>query len=198
MNKCKESGMKGGEKLLGTIIQFENHTQFKGEKIMKNKMSKVLKNEKGLTLIELLAVIVILAIISAIAIPAIGNIVENSRYNAVKSDALNVINAANLYYTDNPTGETLTGAGVAGETKVEVTVAQLIHTKYLDTAGKIPPTAKVSNAVPKSLTVTAFSYGPNTVAFSSATIDSISADKSKGSSGKNKIIDGANDANNDQ
>ena len=43
------------------------------------KMKQILKNEKGLTLIELLAVIVILAIVAAIAVPAIGNIIENSR-----------------------------------------------------------------------------------------------------------------------
>ncbi|HWL13044.1 MAG TPA: prepilin-type N-terminal cleavage/methylation domain-containing protein, partial [Ureibacillus sp.] len=64
-------------------------------------MKKRIKNEKGLTLIELLAVIVILAIVAAIAVPAIGNIIENSRYSAVKSDAINVINAANIYFTDN-------------------------------------------------------------------------------------------------
>ena len=68
-------------------------------------MRKQLKNEKGLTLVELLAVIVILAIIAAIAIPAIGNIITNSKYNAVKADALNVLNAGKLYYLDNPEGE---------------------------------------------------------------------------------------------
>ncbi|MFJ7735054.1 prepilin-type N-terminal cleavage/methylation domain-containing protein [Lysinibacillus sp. NPDC097287] len=63
---------------------------------------KMLKNEKGLTLIELLAVIVILAIVAAIAIPAIGNIIDNSRGKALKSDVVNVMNAANIYFTDNP------------------------------------------------------------------------------------------------
>ncbi|MFB7155458.1 prepilin-type N-terminal cleavage/methylation domain-containing protein [Lysinibacillus sp. NPDC056232] len=62
---------------------------------------KLLKNQKGLTLIELLAVIVILAIVAAIAIPAIGNIIENSRVKGAKSDAANLISAANIYYTDN-------------------------------------------------------------------------------------------------
>lgn len=57
---------------------------------------KLLKNEKGLTLIELLAVIVILAIISAIAVPAIGNIIENTRYNSAKADAVNVLNAKQI------------------------------------------------------------------------------------------------------
>lgn len=62
---------------------------------------KLLKNQKGLTLIELLAVIVILAIVAAIAIPAIGNIIENSRIKGMKADIANVISAANIYKTEN-------------------------------------------------------------------------------------------------
>ncbi|UZH07901.1 prepilin-type N-terminal cleavage/methylation domain-containing protein [Heyndrickxia coagulans] len=60
-----------------------------------------MKNQKGFTLIELLAVIVILAIIAAIAIPAIANVIKNSRFNAIKSDAIQVISAAKLYAADN-------------------------------------------------------------------------------------------------
>ena len=52
-SSCKIVGRKGGN---------EN------EKILQ----KRLKNEKGLTLVELLAVIVILGIIAAIAVPSIG------------------------------------------------------------------------------------------------------------------------------
>ncbi|MGB6407182.1 MAG: prepilin-type N-terminal cleavage/methylation domain-containing protein [Planococcus donghaensis] len=69
---------------------------------MKRYLQQKLNNEKGMTLIELLAVIVIIAIIAAIAIPAIGNIIENSRVGAMKSDALNAITAAGVYYADNP------------------------------------------------------------------------------------------------
>ena len=67
-------------------------------KLIQNK----LKDQKGLTLIELLAVIVILAIIAAIAIPAIGNIINNSRVGAIKSDAQNALAAADLFLIDNP------------------------------------------------------------------------------------------------
>ncbi|WKA56249.1 prepilin-type N-terminal cleavage/methylation domain-containing protein [Planococcus shixiaomingii] len=70
---------------------------------MKKYLQKKLNDQKGMTLIELLAVIVIIAIIAAIAIPAIGNVIENSRVGSAKSDALNTIAAANLYYADNPT-----------------------------------------------------------------------------------------------
>lgn len=68
---------------------------------MLHKKRKLLKNQKGFTLIELLAVIVILAIIAAIAIPAIASVIKNSRFNAIKSDAIQVISAAKLYAADN-------------------------------------------------------------------------------------------------
>ncbi|WP_106533827.1 prepilin-type N-terminal cleavage/methylation domain-containing protein [Planomicrobium soli] len=76
---------------------------------MKKFLQKKLKEQKGMTLIELLAVIVIIAIIAAIAIPAIGGIIENSRVGAIKADAINVINAAKIYQADtNGTTVTLT------------------------------------------------------------------------------------------
>jgi len=59
---------------------------------------KHLRNEKGLTLIELLAVIVILGIIAAIAIPMIGNVVSESREKAAVNEALNIISAAKQAY----------------------------------------------------------------------------------------------------
>ena len=64
------------------------------------KMKHILKNEKGLTLIELLAVIVILAIVAAIAVPAIGNIIDNSRDKAILADASNILAGAKLAVID--------------------------------------------------------------------------------------------------
>ncbi|MED3571445.1 type II secretion system protein [Cytobacillus praedii] len=71
--------------------------------MLKN-LKKRLKDQRGLTLVELLAVIVILGIIAAIAVPSIGNIIAKSKFDASKADALQVLNAANLYMTE--TGET--------------------------------------------------------------------------------------------
>ena len=68
-------------------------------------MKKRIKNEKGLTLIELLAVIVILAIIAAIAIPAIGNIINNSKDKATISEALNIVAGAKLAKIEGLCGE---------------------------------------------------------------------------------------------
>ncbi|MCM3663831.1 type II secretion system GspH family protein [Mesobacillus subterraneus] len=59
-------------------------------------LKKRLKNERGLTLVELLAVIVILGIISAIAVPSIGGLVEKSKKDAAIADALQIISAAKL------------------------------------------------------------------------------------------------------
>lgn len=59
----------------------------------------MVKNQKGLTLVELLAVIVILGIIAVIVVPAIGNIIENSEKDAAIANAVQVINSAKLAVT---------------------------------------------------------------------------------------------------
>ncbi|MFD2369067.1 prepilin-type N-terminal cleavage/methylation domain-containing protein [Brevibacillus sp. GCM10020057] len=63
---------------------------------------RMLKNEKGFTLIELLAVIVILGIIAAIAIPAIGNVIDNSRRDSHIANARMMVDATRMYLVNNP------------------------------------------------------------------------------------------------
>lgn len=107
---------------------------------MFQQMKKRIKNEKGLTLIELLAVIVILAIVAAIAIPAIGNIIENSRSKAVVSDAINVMNSANMYFTDNSVKD--------GES---VNLTALTSGGFLESAGKLTEATVTKNAGANSI-----------------------------------------------
>ncbi|MFC5591148.1 type IV pilin protein [Sporosarcina soli] len=103
---------------------------------MKKWLQKRLKNEKGLTLVELLAVIVILGIIAAIAVPSIGNIVTNSKVNALKADGQSVLAAASLYFIEN-------------NTEATVTQATLISEGFLEDAGGFATTGATSATVAK-------------------------------------------------
>ncbi|RHW40641.1 prepilin-type N-terminal cleavage/methylation domain-containing protein [Neobacillus notoginsengisoli] len=66
-------------------------------------LKKKMKDQRGLTLIELLAVIVILGIIAAIAIPAIGGLISKTKDDAKVSEALQIISAAKLAHASNAT-----------------------------------------------------------------------------------------------
>ena len=103
---------------------------------MKKFLKKKLGNEKGMTLIELLAVIVILAIIAAIAVPAISNIIDNSRVGAIKSDAQNVMSASELYFLDYPA-------------EADVLLSELVTTGYVEDLGGFenPTTAGAASVV---------------------------------------------------
>jgi len=76
------------------------------------------KNEKGVTLVELLIVIVILGIIAAISVPAVGNIVSNANKDALLADATNLQQQVNLYCTseDEEICDTDANAYVGGVT----------------------------------------------------------------------------------
>ncbi len=100
---------------------------------MKKFLQKRLNNEKGLTLVELLAVIVILGIIAAIAVPSIGNIIQNTREKAVVADAQNVFAAANIYFTDKGSAN---GDTVSLTTSSKVANEGLVPS-FLSDAGKL-------------------------------------------------------------
>ena len=57
--------------------------------------------KRGFTLVELLAVLILLGVVSLIAIPSIGKILNRSREKARESTKNELIKAAKNYYADN-------------------------------------------------------------------------------------------------
>lgn len=98
---------------------------------MMKKIKALLKNQKGFTLVELLAVIVILGIIGAIAVPSIGNIIENSKKDAAVQNAQQLISAARLGVAS---GDYIPGDATTGTR----TMAQLANDGYLESIIKSP------------------------------------------------------------
>ncbi|WP_112181498.1 competence type IV pilus major pilin ComGC [Paraliobacillus zengyii] len=93
---------------------------------MLTRMKKMLRNEKGFTLVELLAVIVILGIIVAIAVPAIGNIIEGAQEDSDDAQIELVLDAARL-------------ADVEGEfDETGMTAAELVTAGYLEGSDDLP------------------------------------------------------------
>ncbi|RID88168.1 prepilin-type N-terminal cleavage/methylation domain-containing protein [Peribacillus asahii] len=90
---------------------------------MKKKLKKLLKNQKGLTLVELLAVVVILGIIAAIAVPSIANIIDNSKKDAHVANAEQLVGAARLAVAANDTA-------ITGDNSL--TMEELVKNGYLE------------------------------------------------------------------
>ena len=93
---------------------------------MRKKIEELRNREEGFTLVELLAVIVILGIIVAIAIPAIGNVVSRAREDGEVAQIALIEDAARLYDIENP----IPTEGVS--------VDDLEKSGYLEENGKTP------------------------------------------------------------
>ncbi|WP_342472806.1 prepilin-type N-terminal cleavage/methylation domain-containing protein [Metasolibacillus sp. FSL H7-0170] len=133
-------------------------------------LKKRIKNEKGLTLIELLAVIVILAIVAAIAVPAIGNIIAKSQDRAILAEASNILSGAKIAHTDGVCEDTsgtvtcdaddlkgfvdgidLTGVSVSYDnTDWSITYAKLTEIKLTDYQVGSPATETAINTALKN------------------------------------------------
>ncbi|MGP4108310.1 prepilin-type N-terminal cleavage/methylation domain-containing protein [Virgibacillus sp. L01] len=106
---------------------------------MLERMKKMMKKEKGFTLVELLAVIAILAIIVAIAVPTIGNVIGESEKKAHDANVELIKNAARLADVSGNYGKDDT-----------ITLNQLKKKGYLDEVPTVPGTdTKYSGTVTK-------------------------------------------------
>lgn len=118
-------------------------------------MKKMLKNAKGLTLVELLAVIVILGIVAAIAVPAIGNTIEKSKTKADLGSYDMIVDAAIRWSIEEQAD------GNAGTTSDVSISDKLVDAGYLakapskfNTAGQLTPaTFSVSKNATGGITV---------------------------------------------
>jgi type II secretion system protein G len=70
---------------------------------MLNRIREAKKNEHGFTLIELLIVIVILGILAAIVVFAVGGVTDRGAKASCKSDVKNVEVAVEAYFAQNGT-----------------------------------------------------------------------------------------------
>jgi len=102
-------------------------------------MIKMIRNEKGFTLVELLIVVIILGILAAVIIPQFGSSTDDAKLAALDSSLSSMRNGVELYYHEHGAvypGEKhqTTGAAVANATECSAAfTAQM--TLYSETTG---------------------------------------------------------------
>lgn len=94
-------------------------------------MKNLLKNNKGLTLVELLAVIVIIGILSSLAVTAISKLLDRSTENYYKDQEDNIALAAQTYTNDNR--NLLPFKTTAPDNTTTIGLCDLINNGYIKT-----------------------------------------------------------------
>ena len=107
-------------------------------------MTRILKNKKGVTLVELLAVIVILGIIAAIAVPTIGGLINRQKENAAQA-TLESIEFAAVSFAD-------------GDTALIFTLQDLEDDEFIDLKTNDYAVVSTGDAAPTTTTATTAIY----------------------------------------
>lgn len=96
-------------------------------------------NMKGFTLVELLAVIIILAIVALVTTPAILNVINKSRLSGAEDKAWGTIDAVKLAYTQSQTLDN--DATLEGTVTVDFSqpvASQAVGTRKITISGERP------------------------------------------------------------
>ncbi len=102
----------------------------------------MMKNKKGFTLVELLAVIVILAIILAIAIPSITSIVASTKQSSFESNVKMLIKGIEYKILENPGYDTST----LDETNVDTIGGDPAQYYHFEVTGDNPVEVSIKTA----------------------------------------------------
>ena len=100
-----------------------------------------MKNTKGFTLVELLAVIVIMGILMMVAIPAVSRTIENTRKDSFVNTAKNYANAALTQWTADGfscSGITSSAVDTGKDYYIEIDTASSSAPELLQQGGKSP------------------------------------------------------------
>lgn len=94
-----------------------------------------MNNNKGVTITELLIVLVVLGIISAFSVVAVGNVLANTRLSADKQ-SISSLNIATEYYSFYNEGSPIFDTETSDETKIQLLFSEGFLDKYAITQSK--------------------------------------------------------------
>jgi general secretion pathway protein G len=102
-------------------------------------MRRVLKDQSGFTLVEMIIVIIIMGILAAVIVPQIGTTSDDAKLSAVKQDLSSMRNAVEIYYSQHnsayPGARLNDGSGPAGTAALAATAFVEQLTQYTDVNG---------------------------------------------------------------
>src|SRR6478736_3322248 len=112
---------------------------------MRNIKRHRLADEKGFTLIELLVVMIILAILTAIAIPSYLSFKDRANKSAAGADVRSIIPSVESYFSDNGTyaGMTVAGLKASYDQGINLSTYTLGASSQNQTAAKAGPSSQI-------------------------------------------------------